>query len=275
MKRLIVNGDDFGLHPAINQGIIQAHQDGILTSASLVPCGKAFDDAVDLAKQHPELGVGIHLTFVEEIPVLPPEKIPSLVGMNGRFPKSWTGILARIIAGRIRLIHLRREAGAQIAKVIDAGITPTHIDSHQHLHLLPIIWRVILPLIKKHRIPAVRVIPREIMPNHRGMKSRLLEYLSKRAARQLEGLDVSHADFVAGTSLGGRLTPNRWKTLIDNLSQGTTEVICHPGMSDRELGNSYQWGYRWEQELSALTSPEIRERIAERQIILSRHGENT
>ena len=275
MKRLIVNGDDFGLHPAINQGIIRAHQDGILTSASLVPCGKAFDDAVNLAKQHPELGVGIHLTFVEELPVLSPEKIPSLVGVNGRFPKSWIGILTRLLAGRIRLIHLRREAGAQIAKVVDAGIAPTHLDSHQHLHLLPIIWRVILPLIKKHRIPAVRVIPREIISNHRGLKSRLLEYLSKRAVQNLETSEVSHTDFAAGTSLGGRLTPNHWKNLIDNLPQGSTEVICHPGSSDRELGNSYQWGYRWEQELSALTSPEIREMIADRQILLSRHGENT
>ncbi len=132
-----------------------------------------------------------------------------------------------------------------------------------------------MPLIKKHRIPAVRVIPREIISNHRGLKSRLLEYLSKRAVQNLETLEVSHADFAAGTSLGGRLTPNRWKNLIDNLPQGTTEVICHPGSSDRELGNSYQWRYRWEQELSALTSPEIRQRIADRQITLFRHGENT
>jgi hopanoid biosynthesis associated protein HpnK len=275
MKRLIVNGDDFGLHPAINQGIIKAHTDGILTSASLVPCGRAFDDAVDLAKQHPELGVGIHLTFVDEIPVLPPEKIPSLVSLNGRFPKSWTGMLTRILAGRIRLIHLRREAGAQIAKVVDAGIEPTHIDSHQHLHLLPLIWRVILPLIKKHRIPAVRVIPREIIPNYRGVKSRVLEYLSKKAVQHLDIQEVSHADFAAGTSLSGRLIPNRWKSLIDNLPQGVTEVICHPAISDRDLMNSYQWGCRWEEELLALTSPEIRQMITDQQITLARHGENT
>jgi predicted glycoside hydrolase/deacetylase ChbG (UPF0249 family) len=239
-----------------------------------VSCGRAFEDAVNLAKEHPDLGVGIHLTFVGEMPVLPPEKIPTLVDVNGRFPKSWTGMLSRILAGRVRLMHLRREAGAQIAKVVDAGITPTHLDAHQHIHLLPLIWRVIMPLVEKYRIPAVRVIPKEVIPNHRGVKSRVLEILSKKAVYSLDTQGIGHADFAAGTSLSGRMTPNRWKSLIRNLPEGTTEVICHPGISDRDLESSYQWGCRWEEELLALTSPEIRQMITDQEITLSRHGEN-
>jgi hopanoid biosynthesis associated protein HpnK len=270
MRRLIVSGDDFGLHPLINQGIIEAHEHGILTSASLVACGQAFQDAVKLAKAHPKLGVGVHLTFVEEKPISPPDRIRSIVSNNGDFPKTWRGVVSNLIMGRIKLEHLRYEAGAQISRVTEAGITPTHLDAHQHLHLSPAIWRILLPLISKYRIPAVRMIRQEILKDQRGWKTKGLEFLSRRAIRKANQTGLWFPDFAAGTSLGGHMSEGLLCRILGALPEGTTELICHPGKSNRELASCYNWGYDWEQETAALTSPVVKDIVARNHIELCR-----
>jgi predicted glycoside hydrolase/deacetylase ChbG (UPF0249 family) len=270
MKRLIVNGDDFGLHPLINLGIIEAHQHGILTSTSLVACGSAFDEAVALALKNPSLGVGIHLTFVAERSISPPEQIPSLLGKNNKFLTSWRGVIIRLLHGRIRPEEIRKEAAAQISKVLDAGITPTHVDSHQHLHLLPAFRKVILPLIEQFHIPGIRIIKREIVPQHRGWKSRGLEYYSRRAMSQVKKYGLWCPDFVAGTSLGGHWSLETLRTLLSNLPDGVTEIICHPGRNDTELSKHFDWDYHWDNETTVLTTPDLRALIAKNNIQLCR-----
>ena len=270
MKRLIVSGDDFGLHPLINQGIIEAHQQGILTSTSVIACGQAVEDAVSLAKQNPKLGVGVHLTFVEEDPVLNPNEIPSLVTSRECFPASWKGFLARFLTGRIRKEELQKETQAQIAKVFDAGIQPTHIDSHQHLHLWPRVWTSIEPVLKKFDIPAARMVMHEMMSDHKGWKSRGLEYLSRRLSSRVQHAGIWYPKYVAGTSLGGHLTSEIVDRLLSHIPTGTTELICHPGKNNRELDSCYHWDYQWEEELAALTSSAISDKIAECNIQLCR-----
>jgi len=270
MKRLIVSGDDFGIHRSINQGIIDAHRNGILTSASIVPCGQAFDDAVALARENPKLGVGIHLTFVAEIPLSRCEDIESLVDSDGRFPASWKSMVFCLITGRIRWRDIQTEAEAQIAKVLDSGITPTHVDSHQHLHLFPALGKRLLPVIQKSRIPGIRLAKREVIANHRGWKSRGLEFLSRRSAPDMDRAGIWSPDHVAGTSLGGRLTVETVDCLLTELPDGTTELICHPGADNVELAKCYQWNYDWNGETSALTSPTIQRKIADLGIQLSR-----
>jgi len=270
MKRLIVSGDDFGIHRLINQGIIDAHRNGILTSASIVACGQAFDDAVSLARANPELGVGIHLTFVAEIPLSKCEDIESLVGSDGRFPPSWKSMLFRLITGRIRWREIQQEAEAQIARVLDSGITPTHVDSHQHLHLFPALGKRLLPVIQKFGIPGIRLAKRELIANQRGWKSLGLEYLSRRSAPDMDRAGIWSPDHVAGTSLGGRLTVESVDRLLSELPDGTTELICHPGADNEELAKCYQWDYDWNSETRALTSPVLRRKIADLGIQLSR-----
>jgi hopanoid biosynthesis associated protein HpnK len=270
MKRLIVSGDDFGLHRLINQGIIEAHQHGILTSTSIVPCGQAVEDAVALAKRNPGISVGIHLTFVEETPISRPDDIPSLVNSDGRFLKSWRHLLPRLLTGRINPEHLRKEAETQMSKILDMGINPTHIDSHQHLHLHPAVWKMLVPVVQKFRIPRMRMINREVMPGHRGWKSRTLEILSRRLLPELRHHGIWSPECAAGTSLGGHITQEQVVRLLDNLPDGTTELICHPGQNDEELARQYKWRFNWENEKTALVSDVIREKISACNIQLCR-----
>ena len=125
MKRLVVNADDFGFTPDVNEGIVEAHRHGILTATTLMANGDAFDDAVKLAAEVPTLDVGCHLVLVGGRSLLP-----------GRqpLPASVPGLLAAIVSRRIRL---REELTAQMRKILDAGIAPTHIDTHKHTHLAP------------------------------------------------------------------------------------------------------------------------------------------
>ena len=155
--RLIVHADDFGISEQVNNGICLAHQEGILTSTSIMASGVAFEHGVNLLKQNPSLEVGIHLTLIEELPLLPKQLIPSLVGKNGLFFDHATTFIKRYLTGRIRLSEVRKEIDQQIRKVLDAGIPLSHLDSHQHIHALPGIRAVVFELAKKYGIPAVRL----------------------------------------------------------------------------------------------------------------------
>ena len=101
MRNLIINADDFGLHTDINQAIIQAHQEGCLTSTSLMPTGNAFSEAVDLSFKNPTLGIGVHLTLVAEKPMLDPAKVKSLVDQDGFFFKDYTVFIKKYVMGTI------------------------------------------------------------------------------------------------------------------------------------------------------------------------------
>lgn len=141
--RLIVHADDFGLSERVNEGIIQAHCDGVLTSASLIASGAAFEHAVSLLRSTPGLDFGVHLTLVGENPISKRDVIPTLLGGDGCFHSHSGAFMKRYFAGAIALDEIRRELDAQIGKVIARGVTVTHLDGHQHLHMVPGIRRVV------------------------------------------------------------------------------------------------------------------------------------
>src|SRR5688572_21693060 len=118
LRRVVINADDFGLHEAVNEGIVLAHQQGIVTSASLMACGSAFEDAILRRKACPDLGLGIHLTLVEERPVAPVEKVPSLVNGEGTMPLSYGNFAGRWLSGRIRKCDVLYELEAQVHRVL-------------------------------------------------------------------------------------------------------------------------------------------------------------
>ena len=138
MKKLIVNADDFGLHILINQGIIKGHQEGFITSTSIMPSADAFDEAVALAQDNPQLGIGIHLTLVGGVKsVLPQSKIASLLDGEGRFLPDYVAFAKRFYTGGVKISELEAELRAQIEKALASKLNLTHIDSHQHTHVLP------------------------------------------------------------------------------------------------------------------------------------------
>ena len=263
MKQLIVNADDFALSRGVTEGIIEAHRRGIVTSTSIMAPGSAFDYAVEQARLHESLGVGVHLTLVEERPVCHPGDIGTLVQRNGRLPMCYTELLSGLLLGRIRLQHVEKELRAQVAKCAGAGFRLTHLDSHQHVHALPSILRMVLDIAGDYGIRGIR-IPRD-SPRRRGA-FRCDRFLGKAAlcliarydARALRNRRVSACDRMAGLFDSGTLTEDRLLRILGRVSDGTTELVCHPGRVDLACRETYShWGYQWEAELDALTSESV------------------
>ena len=158
MSKLIVNADDFGLHSAVNAGIIDGHRRGIITSTSLMAGGEAFTEAVSMAKQNPKLGIGIHITLVGGVkPVCDSSEVSSLLTPEGVFPENYVEFIKRIYSGKINYSELRKEIHGQIAQIMDTGLRVTHIDGHQHLHVLPTVLPIVIEQAKSFGIHAIRI----------------------------------------------------------------------------------------------------------------------
>lgn len=280
MKRLIVNADDFGLHAAINRGIIDGHASGCITSTSVMTGGEAFADAAARAAAHPELGVGVHLTLVGAKPVADPGRIPSLVDREGWFMPQYPQFLARYLRGGIRLEEIRQEFEAQIHKALAAGMTIGHLDSHQHLHVLPGVIDIVLDIASRLGIKALR-IPAERATFLGGYPFALARTISRSGLAALAGLARRKArrrgfavpDHFFGMLAGGNLREEYLINIIDHLPEGTSEIMIHPGDDDDALGAQFGWGYHWHSELAAAKSAEVRRRITAGNIKLVTFGE--
>lgn len=258
-RRLIVNADDLGLHPGINAGILDAHQNGIVTSASLSANGAALEDALAAARAAPGLAVGVHLTLVGERPVAPAAELPTLAP-EGRLPGYFTALFGRLLLGRIRLAEIERELAAQVARVVDAGVAVSHLDSHQHVHLHPALLPVVARLARRFGIGAVRAA-REVRALS-GVRPALLAAFASRASRRLRGDGLRTPDACVGLAHSGRLDGARLAAVLATLPEGTSELVCHPGSGDAAISARYPWGFRWDEETRALCRPGLREELA-------------
>ena len=157
LRYIIINADDFGRHAEINRAVEEGLVHGCLRSATVMPGGAAFAGAIDIARRHEELGLGVHFTLVDGHPILPPEEIPSLVGSEGDFLPDHTALLKRYLKGGVNLEEVRRELAAQLQKIEATGIPISHVDSHQHMHTLPGIIDIVLDLAARlHASPPAR-----------------------------------------------------------------------------------------------------------------------
>ena len=275
MRRLIVNADDFGLHAAVNRGILAAHTEGIVSSTSLMAGGAALDDAVRIAKQCPQLGVGVHLTLVGARPVLPVAEVSSLLDESGAFYGSYPLFIKRFLRGKIRLAEVERELAAQIDRIRMAGIQPSHLDSHQHLHVLPGIGGLVLDLARRFSIRAIR-IPAEPVAFIGATPATVGRLAGRGGLTMLANLFRQHAaaagirtsDHFFGMLAGGQLTEPAILAILRRLPPGDSELMTHPGFADESLADAYRWGYQWDAERQALAAPAVRELLVERQIRL-------
>ena len=270
--KLIVHADDFGLTERVNEGIIRAHVEGILTSTSIMACGKAFEHAVELIKAERTLDVGIHLTLAEEHPVLHPDDIPSLVVENGHFYPHAKHFFMRYIQNKIAIDEVRREFKAQFEKVLDYGVRLTHIDSHQHIHILPKIFELTVEIAKKYRIKIIRT-PNEKIQQYMFYRlpsyPRLVQLLIIKTILRF----VNHnKEYISpqffGFFYGGKLDRNNLMRVIDTLPKhGVGEIMCHPGLHDVDSDYTH-WEYDWQDELEALTDTNVRTIINKKNISL-------
>ena len=261
-RLLIVNADDFGLTTGISNGILQAHREGIVTSTSVLAVGPAFARAAPLLEDVPTLGVGVHLAAVgEDPPLLDAREIPTLVDRKGRLPSSWRQFTALALAGKVDPDDLRREFAAQFERVQGIGSPITHLDTHQHLHLWPIVREVVLELAGAQGIAAVRV--------PYGSGGRVIALGTDRLAfaleRRADEVGLGYPAASAGLDPSGRLDGAALARALDRLSatgHPTLELWAHPGERRDPERVRYRWGYRWGDELAVLTGPAARYVVA-------------
>lgn len=246
-RRLIVTADDVGLHPGMTAGAVRAHQEGVVTACSIVAVGAAFEDAVARLRDVPSLAVGVHLALVEE---------RSLTGL--RFPKKYTSFVPLYLARVIPLRGIETELRAQIERVLQSGLQITHLNGHQHLHLLPRIFAVVARLAGEYSIPYVRIVD-DYGATSRALSMRVLSGLGRRARAPFTN------DRTIGVAGAGHLRDV--VALLDHV-EGLTELVTHPGIGV----SGYDWGYDWIEETRALCAPELRDALAARGIELVAPG---
>ena len=271
LRYIIINADDFGRHAEINRAVEEGLVHGCLRSATVMPGGAAFAGAIDIARRHEELGLGVHFTLVDGHPILPPEEIPSLVGSEGDFLPDHTALLKRYLKGSINLEEVRRELAAQLQKVEATGIPISHVDSHQHMHTLPGIIDIVLDLAARAGIRAVRTPRTPLVAGAFGGLGQLvgrlgLSTLARLAACKAHRRGLLTPDNFAGIVAGEAVSEGELLHLIAHLPQGTTEVMMHPGMKNDVLQEDSGWQHDFEAELAAILSPRVGEALRKAEV---------
>lgn len=266
MTRLIVNADDFGQTAGINRAVLELHKAGLLTSATLMARAAATDQAVEIARATPTLGVGCHIMLTDGEPVLPPARIPSLLNRSiNSFIPGLTMFVGRLLSGRIRAEEIEAEATAQIQYLQSRGVHVDHIDTHKHTHMFP---RVLRPVLRGARACGIRVVrnPFEPIWAIRATASRSFvratEVSSLRCLQSTWHRIVAEEGFATtGGTLGvtgtGALDVMTLHRLLDRVPAGTWELVTHPGYNDADLAR-VQTRLRASREIERKALPALR-----------------
>lgn len=275
LKKLIINADDFGLHETVNLGIIQGHTAGFVTSTTIMANGNAFNHAVELGVANQKLGIGVHLTLVGAKPVCAPDQVQSLVDIEGNLPSQYPQFLLKYIKGQISLADINRELRAQVQKVVDTGIQITHLDSHQHMHIVPGIINITMDIAKDFGIKAIRT-PAEPYFFQGGYPSTPMRFiarggltlLSQLAARKIKNYGLVMPEHFFGMLAGCNMREEYLLTIIENLPDGVSEIMMHPGSNNEIVNTMYNWNLHGQEELAAITSDHVGRLLAARKINL-------
>jgi len=284
VKNLIVNADDLGWTEGVNRGIAEAHRKGLVTSTSLLANGQAFASALEVAHANPALGVGVHLNLSDGPPMAKAETVRGLLNDRGCLEGGPESLLLRIASRSLPVEEVEREWDAQIQKVRDAGIEPTHLDGHKHVQMLPGLFEIALRLARKYGIGAIRVSHEESQLRamlasggeqktgvvlKQGVQARGLKLLARDAREMAERAGLATADYFCGIAQTGALTREGVERLLESLPDGTTELMCHPGYVDEELrATKTRLQESRGVELQILTDARIRKLVASRGIRL-------
>ena len=275
MRRLIVNADDFGLTAGVNRAITEAHSRGIVTSTTLMANGTAFDDAVKRARSDTSLAVGCHIVLVDGLAVLDPSQIPSLADgqPEGQFDTSLLRFALRVLRGEVRPEHIEAEAIAQIRKLQGAGIAVSHLDTHKHTHIFPAVLDPLLSAAKACGVSAIRnpfgrmafsqIVNRPGLWKRYG-QVRLLNAWAGRFRERVAAAGLATTDGSLGIVATGEMDPRLLRLILENLPEGSWELVCHPGYNDADLDQVRTRLRRSREiELAMLTAAETRKSLAQ------------
>lgn len=287
MRRLIVNADDFGLTAGVNRAIVETHNDGVVSSATLMANSASFDGAVAAARSASKLSVGCHVVLVDGSPVSSPDAVDTLVAIRSDQPEKFYSRLsafsARAMFGGFDRDQLVTEITAQIRKIQAAGIHVTHLDSHKHTHIFP---EILVAMLRAARVCGVRAIRNPFIPKKsthgrlfkgkgdlwkRYGQARMLHSFSRQFRQRTKRAGVLTPDGLVGMIETGSLESAGYSALlrqaIASLPDGTWELVCHPGYNDADLRAA---GTRLldsrDEERRFLVSPELRLFLEEQKI---------
>jgi hopanoid biosynthesis associated protein HpnK len=267
-RRLVVNADDFGRSASINQAVIRAHREGILTTASLMVNEPAVEEAVALARENPELGVGLHLTLLCGHSALPPEQIPGLVDAKGEFTTNPASAGFRYFFQRSLREQLRQEIHAQFQRFRATGLPLDHVNGHLHLHLHPTVFRILMADSGQLGINRLRLTCDPFRLNlrlasghfaYRALHAAIFHPLSARARPALAQRGIRHTDAVFGLLQNARVDEAYVTRLLPQLPAGDSELYSHPSLDE------------FKNEFDALISPRAREQVQTHGIKLIRY----
>lgn len=267
-RRLIVNADDFGLSASVNQAVIRAHTDGILTTASLMVNEPGCSEAVELARAHPRLGVGLHLTLLMGHAACPPGQIPDLVNARGEFTNSPVGAGMNYFFNRRLRSQLRAELHAQFDRFHATGLKLDHVNGHLHMHLHPVVFDIIMEDAKELGITHLRLTRDCLARSRRMARGRwfyrlshagIYDWLSRRARGPLRDRGIRHADITFGLLQDSHVDEAYLLQLLPELPDGDSELYSHPSLD------------KFKHEYAALVSPRVKARAAELGLQLIRY----
>ena len=265
---VVINCDDLGLHPAVRRAVVDLGSAGAISSATLMANGPDFDASARING----VGIGVHLNLLRGAPICSPEQIPSLVDDDGLMLRSYGRLFRRYIAGRVSIDDVRREWSAQIERVIDAGVRPTHLDSEKHIHVWPRLGSLVAEIARRHGIrwmrrPVERLHLR--VPAAGLFRIATLAVFALMSSRPTSG--VSSADFSWGIAEQGvLLDPLRFRRYATSfrLRPRVLEIVCHPGVptaEDPPLDPRFgvlRIADNWSVENAALQRPEWKTTLA-------------
>jgi hopanoid biosynthesis associated protein HpnK len=273
IKKLIINADDFGISSPVNRAVIKGWTEGILTSASLMVTGEAFAEAVELARQNPDLQVGLHLTLVQGSSVLKHEGFPLLTDKQGKFPEDPVFAGMRMFFLKPLRKQLEKEIEAQIVRFLETGLPLSHIDGHLNIHMHPTVFDILCRLMPKYGISTFR-LSRENLGEEISISSErvfgktadafIFSTLARRCLPQLQMRRIGFATEVRGLLNSGKITEKYLLKLLGTIKNGTTEIYFHPSETD----STDLPGYRMKDELEALLSGKVSDMIRSENISL-------
>ena len=242
---LIINADDFGYSHEVNEAVLRAHTEGVLTSASLMAAEPGFDHAVELARRNPTLGVGLHIALTVDHALLPARDLPDIVDAQGRFIADPFKAALKYYFSRAAQQQVRREMEAQFARFAATNLPWSHADGHQHFHMQIVAWDAMLDLCDAYGVHRLRVPHEELRPHLRhggrpdlntvatlalrAVRRRNLRVLKER--RTLGGKPVFTCERVYGQLQTGSMNTDYTRGLLDRLHVPTNEIYFHPGTS--------------------------------------------
>ena len=274
--RVILNADDFGRSRQINAAIIRAHKEGVLTSASLMMAGEAVEDAVALARQNPELAIGLHVVVINGRSVLPPERIPHLVNNQGFFSNDAVSAGVKYFASPRLQNELAQELSAQFECFSKTGLQLSHVDGHLHMHVHPTVFDRVIDLADQYEAHGIRLPNDDLGLALRYDRSQaflksvwalVFGLLRCWGVRRLQGHDLEVADRVYGLMQSGKMEEAYVLRLLRSLNVPSAEIYFHPASLPvgEALGPNPV-------DLAALLSPTVRQVIKERGLCLSTYG---